>query len=178
MIVTMREIGSRDPTPVGNLLGVAVPALAERLLEARIRREWRQLIGPEIARRCRPGELRNGALELIVDNSPWLHELVLREAELLSRLSDRYGSHAVRTLRLSVGTLGPEPAGLPGHARTYAVGAGARRGSSGRPEERLSPEEAEMIEAAVTPIRHAELQVAARCLLEKALIAARARTAS
>jgi len=158
------EIGTREPTPVGNLLGAAVPTLRGRLFEVRIRREWRELVGAEIARRCQPVELRNGTLELIVDNSPWLHELSLREAELLSRLGERYGREAVRALRFSLGTLPPEPAGHPGR--------------SGRSGARLAPEDAQMIEAAVALIPHPELRAAARRLLEKASLSAKAHAAA
>ncbi|MBI4240138.1 MAG: DUF721 domain-containing protein [Candidatus Rokubacteria bacterium] len=160
----MGEIGTREPTPVGNLLGAAVPTLRGRLFEVRIRREWRELVGAEIARRCQPVELRNGTLELIVDNSPWLHELSLREAELLSRLGERYGREAVRALRFSLGTLPPEPAGHPGR--------------SGRSDARLAPEDAQMIEAAVALIAHPELRAAVRRLLEKASLSAKAHAAA
>lgn len=170
----MGGLVSRDPIRVGNLLTAAYPKLAERLLEARIRREWRQLVGPEIARRCQPGELRDGTLELTVDNSPWLQELGLRAAELLSRLSRRYGADAVRSLRLSLGTPRVEPVESNGHPRH-------RRGSGGSSEARptakaITAEETRNIEAAVALIPDPELRVSARRLLEKAWVAARERT--
>ena len=81
--------GGRSPVRVGNLLTAAVPALAERLLEQAIRREWTQTAGPEAARRTRPGALRQGTLEVSVDNSPWLQELTLRSAAIVAALSKR-----------------------------------------------------------------------------------------
>ena len=165
MIVVMTgKIRSRDPTPVGSLLRTAVPKLAERLLEVRIHREWRELVGPDMARRCQPGELRSGTLDLTVDNSPWLQELALREAELRSRLTSRYGPDAVRSLRLTLGTLGAEPAEPP------------RRGA--RRKDDPTAEEMRMIEAAVSLIPDPDLQVSARRLLEKACVAVRARTST
>ncbi len=158
----MGAIGSRDLIPVGSLLRAVVPKLAEPLLRDRIRRDWRQLVGPEIARRCRPRELRAGTLELTVDNSPWLQELALREAELLSRLTRRYGPDGVRSLRFSLGTLPPAPA--------------APRGRGVRRTDRPTAEEMQMIDAAVTLIPDRELQRSARRLLQKACVAARAWT--
>lgn len=171
MVCGIGEIVSRDPIRVGNLLTAAYPKLAERFLEARIRREWRQLVGPEIARRCQPGELRDGTLELTVDNSPWLQELGLRAAELLSRLIHRYGADAVRSLRLSLGTPRAEPVESDGHPRH-------RRGSGERSEARptakaITAEETRDIEAAVALIPDPELRVLARRLLEKACVASR-----
>lgn len=161
MIGVMAELSSRTPTPVSNLLGAVVPHLAERLTEARIRREWRRLMGAEIARRCQPGELRSGTLQVVVTNSPWLQELTLREAELLSRLADSYGAGTVRTLRFSLGTLPSEPIAP---ARSHA-----------RSDDRPTTEETRMIEAAVTLIPDPDLQVRARGLLEKACLATRTR---
>lgn len=151
----------RTPTPVGSLLGSAVPPLAERLLEERIRREWRSLSGPEIARRCQPKELRSGTLEIVTDNSPWLQELALRESELLARLARRYGIEAVRALRFSLGAVSAEPHIPP------------RRGRSSR--ERPTAPESQMIDAAVSLIADPELRGSVRRLLEKACVAHRAR---
>jgi len=158
----MSRVASRAPTPVGSLLATAVPKLKERLLEERIRREWRSLVGPEIARRCQPRELKNGTLEVIVDNSPWLQELALREAELLSRLTHRYGADAIRSLRFSLGALPSDPPTPP------------RRSMRGK--DRPTAEESRMIEAAVALIPDPELQRSARRLLEKACVAVRAQT--
>ncbi len=82
--------GGRSPVRVGNLLTAAVPALAERMLEQAVRREWTETVGPEASRRTRPGALRQGTLEVSVDNSPWLQELTLRSSAIVeeARLVD------------------------------------------------------------------------------------------
>jgi predicted nucleic acid-binding Zn ribbon protein len=41
---------------------------------------------------------------VIVDNSPWLQELTLREGELLARLQARYGTAAIKALHLRLVT--------------------------------------------------------------------------
>lgn|SRR5574337_683569 len=92
------------PTPVGALLTAALPALADGLLALAIRRDWPALVGREISRRAQPGDLRAGTLSVVVDNSPWLQELTLRQRELLARLQARYGVDSIREFRFTLGT--------------------------------------------------------------------------
>lgn len=91
--------------PVGALLRAAFPSLAEPLLAFTIHRDWSEIVGQEVSRRAQPGQLRAGALEVTVDNSPWLQELTLRQGELLGRLQARYGVEPIRALRLTLRTL-------------------------------------------------------------------------
>ena len=49
-----------SPRPVGDLLVSALPQLAERLVEHRLRRIWPSLVGPDVARRAQPVALANG----------------------------------------------------------------------------------------------------------------------
>ena len=86
----------------------AVPQLSDRLPEYHIRRAWASLVGPDMARRTRPQSLTNGCLHVIVDNSPWLHELTLRAADLTGQVGRRFP--AVKSLRLTLGTIEKEAA--------------------------------------------------------------------
>jgi hypothetical protein len=88
---------------VGNLLTQAVPALAERLLEEALRKQWPQTVGAEAARRSRPLALRQGVLEVSVDNSPWLQELTLRSESVAAAIRQRHGS-AVSRVRFVLAT--------------------------------------------------------------------------
>ena len=101
----------RTPAPraVGDLLTSALPQISDRLIEFRLRQEWVALVGRDIARRSRPDTLQGGTLRVIVDNSPWLHELKLREAEIAGKVRERFAD--VRALRLTLGTLGSPDAG-------------------------------------------------------------------
>jgi hypothetical protein len=101
------------PRPVGDLLVGALPQIEDRLLEFRIRRDWPAIVGREVARRARPDGFAGGTLRVVVDNSPWLHELTLRVADLTRQVGRRYPS--VKALRLTLGTLEKETAG-PGSA--------------------------------------------------------------
>jgi hypothetical protein len=151
---------SRRPVPVREVLRQAVPGLATRMLEATIREEWAQTVGPGLARRSQPGELRAGILTVIADNSPWLQEMTLRSAELLRALQSRHGA-TVTGLRFTLGRLAP-PA-------PPAAGAGPG------PRARLSDEETRAVEATAAPLPDPALRASLRRLLTKDLIARRRR---
>jgi predicted nucleic acid-binding Zn ribbon protein len=93
---------------VADILPQAVPQLAGRLVEHTIRRQWPSLVGPEVARRTRPGALAGDCLQVVVDNSPWCHEITLRAPAILAALQSHLGPGAVGALRVTVGPLAPE----------------------------------------------------------------------
>src|SRR5205823_11323297 len=94
------------PRPVADLLVSAIPQLGDRLVEHHIRRTWSALVGADVARRAQPQALVNGCLSIVVDNSPWLHELTLRGLDLTARLRAEFP--AVQTLRFSLGAAAAE----------------------------------------------------------------------
>ena len=155
--------GGRNPVRVGNLLTAAVPALAERMLEDAIRREWAQTAGPEAARRSRPGALRQGTVEVSVDNSPWLQELTLRAAAIVAALQKRHGS-AVIGVRFA---LGSGRAGTAAPRRRLTV-----------PERRLTVEEARLVDAAAGQVPDPVLASSIKRLLTKDFLARGERPAA
>src|SRR2546428_14120242 len=105
-------MGVGAPRAVADLLVTAAPELRERLAEHHVRRVWSTLLGADVARRAKPQALVDGCLTVVVDNSPWLHELTLRADELTARLRARFP--AVRALRVTLGTLEePGPPAAP-----------------------------------------------------------------
>jgi hypothetical protein len=140
------------PRPVGELLLDALPQLSDRLAEVRLRQSWEAAVGSEVARRTRPASLSEGCLTIVVDNSPWLHELSLRQSELLARIQGR--CTAVRTLRLSVGPL--------------AVDGGAAARPQLPPPSALSAQDRHEIEDAAAAIADPTLAATARRLLTRA----------
>jgi len=146
------------PRRVGDLLVPAMPQLAERLVEHRLRRVWPTLVGPDVARRAQPLTLSGGCLHVVVDNSPWLHELTLRGAELTERL----GKHcaAVRSVRFTLGRLPDLEPLAP--ARAVATPP-------------LTAADIAEIDAAASAIKDDGLATAARRLLTKAWRSSSAR---
>ena len=166
MCSTMGTRGGRNPVRVGNLLTRAVPALAERLLEEAIRQEWPQTIGPDAARRSRPLALRQGILEISVDNSPWLQELTLRSAAIAAALQERHGS-AVSGVRFVLATKAPRVAAPePNHSRPSVS------------SRQLSAEEARQVDDAARRLADHGLATSFRRLLTKDLLARGERRAS
>jgi predicted nucleic acid-binding Zn ribbon protein len=78
-------------------LGIAGAALL------RIVERWDEVVGPEIARHCRPVLLRGRTLEAEVDSSVWCHELQIRRGEILAALRATFADDAPAELRLRVG---------------------------------------------------------------------------
>ncbi|HET7341146.1 MAG TPA: DUF721 domain-containing protein [Methylomirabilota bacterium] len=150
---------SRAPRPLGELLVSALPQLEERLLVLRMRRAWAGAVGADMARRAQPQALVNGCLTIVVDNSPWLHELTLRAPELTARLQAQYP--AVQSLRFSLGVAAAEETAPP-----------APR-APGRP--RLTDDDARAIDAAAATISDPDLAASARRLLARAWPGAGAR---
>jgi hypothetical protein len=140
------------PRVVGELLVSAVPQLEDRLLVQRLRRAWTDLVGADVARRTEPQALVNGCLHVVVDNSPWLHEMTLRAPDLAARLGARFPG--VRSVRFALGASSaeePPPAARP----------------APRPS-RLSDEDRRAIDAAAAAISDPDVAAGARRLLARA----------
>ena len=150
--VSWNSMNRSAPRLVGELLLNAVPQLEDRLLVERLRRTWGAMVGAEVARRARPQALTSGCLHVVVDNSPWLHELTLRSAELTTRLRAEVPS--IQTLRFSLGAAPVEDAPPPARP--------APRGS------RLTEDDTRAIDAAAAAISDPALAHSARRLLARA----------
>lgn len=148
------------PVRVRDILLAALPELQSHMLQDGIRKDWSSIVGPEVAHRSQPGELRLGALEVIVDNSPWLHELTLRSSSLLAALQARYGA-SVTSLRFVLGSVAAAPS--PAASRSPR--------SEGRTE--LGPAEARLVESTVAPVADPALAASIRRLLTKDFLARR-----
>lgn len=151
----MRARARPSPRRVGSLLTAAVPALEERLRERRIHAQWGDAVGPEIARRARPGRLDRGVLEVRVDNSPWLAELSLRQQELLAALHGHFPG-VVRGLRVG---LGPPSIEAPAVAERVTAPAEAAPPT-------LSAEDLAEIDAVVGVVSDPEIARALRHLMQ------------
>ncbi len=89
-----------SPVRVRDVLVSAVPELRDRMFEEAIRQNWTRVVGPDLSGRSRPGSLKMGTLDVLVDNSPFLHEMTLRSGELLAAVQASHGP-AVSSLRFS-----------------------------------------------------------------------------
>ena len=159
----MRTSPLTRPVRVKDVLVSAVPGLRERMLEDTIRTSWPRIVGPQFSRQSRPGSLRTGTLDVLVDNSPLLHEMKLRSGELLAALQ-AFRPDTVSALRLTLGARAPERATRP----TKRMAAPPR----------LAPEQTQWVDAMVAPVSDTALAASLRRVLTKDLLSHRPRGSS
>lgn len=77
--------------------GLAAPFWMETL-----RRDWTSIVGPDVARRSRPGRLDHKTLTIFVCHPAWLMELKRMEREVLEKIRNTCGPEQVRAVRLAL----------------------------------------------------------------------------
>lgn len=80
--------------------GVAREQATQRLDAA-----WQGAAGPLLAAHTRAGEVRRGALEVIVAHSALMQEITFQKAAILAELAQRLPDEKIRDLRLRVGPI-------------------------------------------------------------------------
>lgn len=82
--------------------------LEPRLLELRLQRHWREMLGEPIASHTWPDRIRFKKLYLVVRNSVWLQQLTFLKPTLLAKINAEAGTELVNEIVLRVGEI-PEP---------------------------------------------------------------------
>ncbi len=77
--------------------------LDERLQQYRALIIWEEVVGPQIAARTRPVRIREGILEVNVDQPTWMQQLQLMKPKILTRLNAELGDAAIKDLFLKRG---------------------------------------------------------------------------
>lgn len=92
------------PVEVGGVLDRLVEdrGWGERLRGASLDARWPEVVGEELARRCRPGRLAGGVLVVVVDSPRWATQLRYLERTVLRRVGEALGL-PVEQLRVVVG---------------------------------------------------------------------------
>jgi Dna[CI] antecedent, DciA len=78
---------------------------------------WSDVVGPDVARRTRPGKLHDGALIVYTAGSTWSHQLTFLAPKIVAALNERCPQSVVNRLRFVVAS-GRTKALLDGIART------------------------------------------------------------
>jgi len=98
-------VAKREFTALKQLLPSLLAKLAKESGSARaLLPIWEEAVGPQIARLARPVTLENGQLLIGVPSAVWARDLQQREAELVTRLSEKLGSGVVTRLAFRLGT--------------------------------------------------------------------------
>jgi hypothetical protein len=77
--------------------------LDERLQQYRALIIWEEVVGPQIAARTRPVRIREGVLEVNVDQPTWMQQLQLMKPKILAQLNAELGKASIKDLFLKRG---------------------------------------------------------------------------
>jgi len=77
--------------------------LDERLQQYRALIVWQEVVGPQIAARTRPIRVREGVLEVNVDQPTWMQQLQLMKPKILAQLNAELGKASIKDLFLKRG---------------------------------------------------------------------------
>lgn len=77
--------------------------LNERLHQYRALIIWEEVVGPQIAARTRPVRIREGVLEVNVDQPTWMQQLQLMKPKILTQLNAEMGKATIKDLYLKRG---------------------------------------------------------------------------
>ena len=79
--------------------------LDQRVQQYRALVIWEDVVGPQIAARTRPVRIRDGVLEVNVDQPTWMQQLQLMKPKILARLNAELGEAGIRELYLKRGKI-------------------------------------------------------------------------
>ena len=82
--------------------------LESRMLELRVQRRWRDIVGEPMASHTWPAQIRFKKLYLIVRNPVWLQQLTFLKPALLAKLQAELGTGSVTEIAFRVGEIPSE----------------------------------------------------------------------
>jgi len=90
-----------EPTRIGGTLsalahgwGMEHPAETARLFAS-----WEQIVGPEVAARCRPTSLKGGVLKVRTESAVWASEFRYLSADVIARINSELGKPVIREVK-------------------------------------------------------------------------------
>ncbi len=101
----------REPAKAGDLVDKLLQGLGldERLHQYKALIIWNDVVGPQIASRTRPVRIREGILEINVDQPAWMQQLQLMKPKILAQLNDKLGKATIKDLYLKRGKTNINP---------------------------------------------------------------------
>lgn len=73
--------------------------LEQDVLGWRVVKEWPELVGSPVADHTRAVAYRDGAVQVEVEGSAWMHELGYLKRDLIKKINEQLGSAYVRDVR-------------------------------------------------------------------------------
>ena len=87
--------------------------LESKLFEARLRRQWPDIVGEPIATHTRPDQIRFKKLTIFVHNTVWLQQLTFLKPVLLEKVNAMAGEPLVTEIVLRIGEFASKRPALP-----------------------------------------------------------------
>ncbi|MDD4857703.1 MAG: DUF721 domain-containing protein [Candidatus Krumholzibacteria bacterium] len=97
-------MGTKSSARIGDILPrvLELMGLNDRFEEAKLMREWAEVVGPVVANKSRPRVLRDGILYIEVENSVWMQELWFHQKQIVERIKKDYPKVEIKGIRLEV----------------------------------------------------------------------------
>ncbi|MGH0034442.1 MAG: DUF721 domain-containing protein [Myxococcota bacterium] len=94
-----------QPRELGGVIGQVLDDLGldSAASAFRIAERWSDWVGEDVARHCRPVQVRGRVLEAEVESSVWAQQLQMRRPAILEALRRELGDEAPAELRFRVG---------------------------------------------------------------------------
>jgi len=124
-----------------------------KLEEYRLIQAWPDIVGPQIAAHTLPAEVRAKTLWVVVDSSPWLHELTLLKPVLIDKLARWGGRALIHDVRFRIGDVPRVERPRPSEA----------------PPTALNPTDAALLEDVLAPLSDPDLKASVRRLFARTL---------
>lgn len=101
--MTPKSDGDRRLVHIGDVLGPALDRLGPKTLwtEARLRKVWPGVVGPDIAVHARPGRLRGTTLVVHVSSDTWATEFRYLADVVRDKLNARLGEGTVSEISIA-----------------------------------------------------------------------------
>lgn len=108
----------RQAASIGSLLKQVLDdqGMGDRLSRYQAWLVWDKVVGEQIARRARPLRLREGTLEVRVDNPVWMQQLQMLKPKILKKLNEEVPNAHIEDIYLRRGKNTPPPQQQPAAA--------------------------------------------------------------
>ena len=105
--VNRRQFHPRKAKSMNNVVAriMSETGVGQTQSQQQIRNAWTAAAGKAIATVTAPGKLRRGVLEIIVESSAVMQQLVFKKSQLLLSINDCYNSADIKDLRFKVGVV-------------------------------------------------------------------------
>lgn len=97
-------VDNESSARIGDILPrvMSLMGLDGKLEEAKFMKGWEAVVGPVVASRSRPRDIKDGILYVSVESSVWMQELWFHRSEILARINRDYPGIGVKGIRLEI----------------------------------------------------------------------------